>query len=185
MKRLLLAGSAALVLTLGASACGAVQPNAAVVNGKALKARDIEADVAMIVKLNAEEGTPDSVRLPAAGVRSILAFEVLASLFENDAKAPVVVDQAAIDAASGQLAAPAPDGFGEKWTAAPAASRDRLAKAVAVSNAAQQRAGDQATYDQMVLALVQAADVKINPRYGVWDPNTAAVVADAPVTTDR
>lgn len=183
MKRLLLAGSAALALTLGASACGSVDPNAAVVNGVAIKARHVEADVAALVKLNAAEGTAPSVRLPGEGVRQILAFEVLATMLETDPANPTTVDQAAIDAASADLGGA--NGFGEKWQTAPADVRLRLSRAAAITQAAQNAAGGADAYNQRVTELLRTTPVKINARYGSWDITNAAVTPNLPVTTTR
>ena len=183
MRRLLLAGALAASLALGAAACGSIDPDAAVVNGEAIKVRDLETDVAALVKLNAQPGVTPGVALPSAAVRQILSFEILSLLFVTDTAEPISVDGAAIEAASAELGGD--NALGPAWLTAPAEVRERLARASAITNAAQQRSGGQAEYNQKVSELLTAAKVTVNRRYGEWDPTTAQVGSLVPPLTTR
>jgi hypothetical protein len=181
MKRLLLAGAAALALTLGASACGSVDPNAAVVHGTAIKVRDIEADVAAIVALNTPDDQSPGIGLPANGVREILSFEIQGLLLEKDPASPIAIDAAALEVASGQFEEVWPG----KWATAPAAVKERLSRAAAAINLAQARSEGADQFSAYMTEMLAASTVKINPRYGSWDPIVGQIAPPIPLTTTR
>lgn len=185
MKRLLLAGSAALALTLGASACGSVQPNAAVVNGTAIKARDLEADAAAVQRALAEPGVKLPIALPAdgnSGLRAVLSFEILSLLLRTNPNAPIELDPAAVTTADGEWS----QQFGaEEWAELPSDVRERLATARAVQAAAEAKAQADPTYVEQVNQLLAGTKVVVNARYGSWDATVGQVTALIPVTTDR
>jgi hypothetical protein len=182
MKRLLLAGAATLALALGASACASVDPDAAVVQGVAIKARHLEADAAALASL-ATDGATTPLVLAADGqngVRSLLSFEVQSLLLETNPRAPITVDEAAVAAADQQIAAQV---GAAGWGTVPAAAKRRIARAQAIRTAAETRAQTDQAYNDQVGEMFTTAVVKVNPRYGVWSSSNGQVVpADVPLT---
>jgi hypothetical protein len=173
---------------LAASACGSVSPDAAVVNGKAIKVRDIEADVAALVDMGAQPGDPEAVTLPSAGMRRILTVEIIAEILRADlATKGVTVGTDAVQAADAALTAEG--AFGPKWTSAPGDVRTRVNTAQATINVATDNAGGDAGFNTLLSTLTQGAKIKVNPRYGTWNPEPSTsgdfITALTPRLTDR
>lgn len=188
MKRALTALAGAVALSFTASACGSVRPDAAVVNGRAIKVRDIEADVATLVRMGAQPGDPEAVTLASAGMRRILTVEIIAEVLRADLQARgVTVDAAAVQAADTSLTGE--QAFGAKWTSAPAGVRARINTAQATINVATEAAGGDAGFNTLLSTLTQGAKISVNPRYGTWNPEPSAsgefITSLTPRLTDR
>jgi len=188
MKRALTALAGAVALSFAASACGSITPDAAVVNGHAIKVRDIEADVSTLVDMGAQPGDPAAVTLPSAGMRRILTVEIIAEVLRADLVTKgVTVDAAAVQAADSALTAEG--AFGPKWSTAPGDVRTRINTAQATINVATQAAGGDAGFNTLLSTLTSGAKITINPRYGTWNPEPSTsgefITTLAPRLTDR
>ena len=84
MKRLLLAGAAALTLGLGASACGSVDPDAAVVNGTRTSVRDFESLLTDLRSAGATGLGEAGGTVPAERARAVLSTVVILDLLHDE-----------------------------------------------------------------------------------------------------
>lgn len=185
VQRALTAAVGVAVLSVAASACGSVNPDAAVVNGKAIKVRDIEADVAAVRDLRVQPGQEAPNTLDAASLRQILTFEIAAQLLRADlATKNVTVDAAARTQAEASFTAE--QAFGARWGSAPASVRARLVDAQATIDVATTQAGGADALNALIGTLLTEARIRVNPRYGTWDPNGQQPIAvNAPLLTER
>jgi hypothetical protein len=218
MKRLLLAGAAALTLSLGATSCAAVDPDAAVVDGTHTSVRDFEALLTDLRSVGAPGLESDGAAVPAAGARSVLGTVVLLSVIHGQYAARGL----AVDAATAQEATTtAPDVAridAAAFAKLPKATQDMLTQRTAeflalrasLSGPAPSEEQIAAFYEQnkdqmngasldemraritsylqgqpatdALQALFAAATVKLNPRYGAWDPAKGVVALATPLT---
>ncbi len=185
VQRALTAVVGVAVLSVAASACGSVNPDAAVVNGKAIKVRDIEADVAAIRDLQAAEGEDTPITFGTDALRRILTFEIAAQLLRGDlAGKNIAVDDAARTKAEATFTAE--QAFGTRWQSAPADVRRRLVEAQAAIDVATVQAGGDDAVNALIGELLTVANIRVNPRYGVWDPQgQSPISANAPRLTER
>jgi len=219
MKRLLLAGAAALTLCLGASACGSIDPDAAVVNGTRTSVRDFESLLTDLRSAGATGLVSDGAAVPAAGARTLLGTVVLLTTIHREYAArglsvdaattqeasTTVLDVFRIDAATfAKLPKATRDGLTHKTAEylalttslnGPAPTEEQVAafyeqnkdqmngasldemRAQIVSYLQRQPAND------VLRTLFAAAEVKVNPRYGTWDPANGVVALAAPLST--
>lgn len=219
MKRLLLAGAAALTLCLGASACGSIDPDAAVVNGTRTSVRDFES---LLTDLRSAGATGLGVAggaVPAERARQLLSTVVILDLLHDEfgGRGLTVDGTATQDAATavpkvfdveagvwGKL----PQSTQAEWTKKTA---EYLSLKTSLTGAAPTEEQIAAFYEQnkdqmngasldemraQITSYLQglssndglqkvlaSAVVKVNPRYGAWDPAKGVVAVAAPTST--
>ena len=204
MKRLLLAGAAALALSIGATSCGSVDPDAAVVNGTHTSVRDLEQTLTLLRKAGVTDLGGDNGTLNADAVRVVLSNVILVNLFRDEfARRNLQIGTAVTNATtlSPQIFAvqdatlweKLPQDIRTRWDRASAeyiTVGQQLTPSEAEISAFYEKNKDQIgdqTLDQVrdqiiryfqrgaTAKLLADATVKVNPRYGVWDPAKGTV----------
>ena len=219
MKRLLLAGAAALTLCLGASACGSIDPDAAVVNGTRTSVRDFES---LLTDLRSAGATGLGVAggaVPAERARQLLSTVVILDLLHDEFGGRGLT----VDATATQSATTAtPQVFNvdaAAWGKLPNATQDEWARKTAEYLALKTSLTGPAPTEEQVAAFYEqhksemngasldemraqitdylqglssndwlqkalaSAVVKVNPRYGAWDPAKGVIAVAAPTST--
>ena len=205
MKRLLLAGAAALTLSIGAASCGSVDPDAAVVNGTHTSVRDLEQTLTLLRKAGVTDLGSANGTLNADAVRVVLSNVIAVNVFRDEfTKRGLQVGAGGAQDASTlsprifavqdvTLWAKLPQDVRDKWDKASAeyiTVSQQLspsdAEVSAFYDANKDKVGDQ-TLDQVRAQIVSylqgqaaskllvTASVKVNPRYGVWDATKGSV----------